>query len=280
MELKGKVALVTGAGSGIGRGIAVLFAQQGAKIAINALHQDKIDETVNEMRRQMDSEPDFIGCVADVSDPKQVKDMVNKTLKKWGTVDILVNTVGIGSLFLIQDMPEEVWDRNLSITLSSAFYCCKAVAPIMIEKRSGKIISIASTAALRMSTSGGVDYTAAKHGLLGLNHALAFELAKYGINVNAINPGMTATPRNVSYMSEEEIKKLERDIPLGKFCDTRDIAEAALFLASDRARMITGQSLTVDGGWLLGLASDYPGVIDARTESSRNKASSWFEKNK
>ena len=280
MELKNKVALITGAGNGIGRAIALLFAREGAKVVINDLRENQTKETAAEIERLGGRKQEILQYAADVSKFDDVKKMVDHIISEWGTIDILVNTVGIGSLFLIQDMPEDVWDKNISITLSSAFYCCKAVAPFMIEKKSGKIISIASTAAVRMSTSGGVDYTAAKHGLLGLYHALAFELAKYGINVNAINPGMTRTPRNTSYMSDEEIKKLEGDIPLGKFCEAEDIAEAALFLASERSRMITGQALTVDGGWLLGLASDYPKVMEGRISGSKNKAALWNEKNK
>ncbi|MBN2051790.1 MAG: SDR family oxidoreductase [Spirochaetales bacterium] len=279
MELKDSVALVTGAGSGIGKAIALRFAEEGAKVVVNDLTALAMKETASEIRERCGRDVQIIEYAADVSRFSDIQTMVDTVVRQWGTIDILANTVGMGSLFVIQDIPAEVWDRNITITLSSAFYCCKAVAPIMIEHGRGKIISIGSTAGVRMSTSAGVDYTAAKYGLQGLNHTLAFELAKYGINVNVINPGMTRTPRNTNYMAPEQIKKLERDIPMGKFCEPEDIAETALFLASDRSRMITGQAISVDGGWTLGLALDYPSVIDSRLEISRTKAAEWSNKN-
>jgi NAD(P)-dependent dehydrogenase (short-subunit alcohol dehydrogenase family) len=123
-----------------------------------------------------------------------------------------------------------------------------------------------------MSTVAGVDYTAAKHGVLGLTHALAYELAEYGINVNAINPGMTMTDRNKGYMSSEDIAELEGNIPMGRFCDPEDIANTAVFLASEKSRMITGQSITVDGGWLLGLSGNYAESMAKRKANSKKKA--------
>jgi NAD(P)-dependent dehydrogenase (short-subunit alcohol dehydrogenase family) len=186
-------------------------------------------------------------------------------------VDILVNNVGWGSLFIIQELLPEEWERNIKITMSSTFNCCKAVSPLMIKRRSGRIINIASTAGLRMSTVAGVDYTAAKHGVLGLTHALAYELAEYGITVNAICPGMTMTDRNKSYMSPQDIAELEDNIPMGRFCDPSDIADTAVFLASDRAKMITGQAIAVDGGWLLGMSGSYGKSIEKRKANSRKR---------
>ncbi len=279
-ELENCVALITGAGSGIGKAIALRFAEERARVVVNDLSPEITSGTASQLRERGVSDDFIMEHASDATNFSEIQAMVDAVVRRWGTIDILVHTIGMGSLFVIQDMPADIWERNIAVSLSSGFYCCKAVAPIMINQKKGKIINIASTAGVRMSTSAGVDYTAAKHGLIGLNHALAFELARYGINVNVINPGMTRTPRNTNYMEPEEISKLERDIPLGKFCEPEDIAETALFLASERSRMITGQAITVDGGWLLGLASDYPTTIEARIKNSRVKAAQWSERNK
>lgn len=269
MELKGKVALVTGAGDGIGKAIALKFASEGAIVLVNDRNEEKALSTVREIGSKDGFAKEYI---IDTSDSVKVSEMVDSSLREFGKIDILANNVGIGSLFVIEEMPANVWDDTLRITLSSAFYCCRAVAPNMIKRKEGKIITIASTAAVRMSTIAGVDYTAAKHGLIGLNHSLAFELAGYGINVNVINPGMTMTDRNRNYMTVEEIRQLEQDIPMGRFCRPEEIAETALFLASNRSKMITGQAITVDGGWTLGLASNYSNTMEKRINNSRTKA--------
>ena len=268
MLLEKRAAIVTGAGGGIGKAVAMGLAAEGARVVVNDINQANAGKTVEEIRSAGGTAEAFICNVSEYGD---VEKLVAFTVKEFGTVDILVNNVGWGSLFMIQDLPPDEWERNLKITMTSTFNCSKAVIPYMIEKKYGKIISIASTAGIRMSTVAGVDYTAAKHGILGLNHSLAYEVAEYGINVNAIAPGMTMTDRNKSYMSPEDIAELEDNIPMGRFCDPSDIADAAVFLASEKARMITGQVLTVDGGWLLGMSGSYGKSIEKRKANSRKK---------
>jgi len=276
MELKGKTALVTGAGMGIGRATALRLAREGTCVIVNDMLLKEAESTAAKIE---DSNGEAFAFEADVADRTKVQEMVEAGIRRFGMIDILVNNAGTGSLFLMKDMPYEAWDRNVAITFTGSFNCCKAVIPHMINKQSGKIVFIASTAAIRMSTVAGADYTAAKHGILGLNHQLAYELAEYGINVNAINPGITLTERAKKLLTKEQRQKLMDNIPLGKFCMPEDIAEAVVFLASERSRMITGQTLTVDGGWMLGLASGYAEDMKMRQEVSRKAASEWQAEN-
>jgi NAD(P)-dependent dehydrogenase (short-subunit alcohol dehydrogenase family) len=277
MELEKRVAIITGAGSGIGKAIALAFAAEGALVIVNDINKESAQKVVGEIERRNGIARYYICSVSQYS---EVEKLVAFTLKEFGTVDILVNNVGWGSLFMIVDMPPDEWENNLKTTLSSNFNCSKAVVPIMTKKKYGKIISIASTAGIRMSTVAGVDYTAAKHGVLGLMHALAYELAEYGINVNAVNPGMTMTDRNKGYMSPDDIVELEDNIPMGHFCDPTDIANAVVFLASEKARMITGQSITVDGGWLLGLSGSYGKSMAKRKANSEKRINEINQKHK
>lgn len=206
---------------------------------------------------------------ADISDPEAVGSMVAEGVKRFKTIDILVNNAGIGGAsIMVADLPPEAWDQAMAVNLKGAFNCCQAVIPLMQQCGWGKIVNIASLAASRMSKLGGADYTAAKYGLVGLSHHLAFELATHGINVNVICPGATLTPLVESKTTEGFRTEVAAQIPLNRWVTPEDIAEAALFLASDRAAMITGVVLGVDGGQLLGIASDYKEDLKRRTETS------------
>ncbi len=266
MELEKKIALVTGAGSGIGQAIALRMARAGAPIIVNDLDGQSANKTV-EMLREMGGQG--IALQADISDPDAVRSMVTAGIKKFRTIDILVNNAGIGGAsIVVEDLPSEAWDRSMTVNLKGAFNCCQAVIPLMKQQGYGKIVNIASLAASRMSKLGGADYTAAKYGLVGFSHHLAFELAAHKINVNVVCPGATLTPLVESKTTAEFRAEVAAQIPLNRWVLPEDIAEAALFLASDRAAMITGVVLGVDGGQLLGIASDYKEDLKRRTATS------------
>jgi NAD(P)-dependent dehydrogenase (short-subunit alcohol dehydrogenase family) len=168
---------------------------------------------------------------------------------------------------MVQDIPEETWDRVMAINLKGALLCCQAVIPILIEKRHGKIVNIASAAARKMSHLGGADYTASKYGLVGFSQHLAYELAMHGINVNVVCPGPTFTSMTEELSTEEIRKGLAETIPLGRWCKSVDQAEAVLFLVSERSSMITGHVLDVNGGLLLG-SGNYLQDMERRMKGS------------
>ena len=268
MELKGKTAIITGSTRGIGAGIAVAFAREGANIVINGL----TTESCNEMVKQVtDAGAQAMAIGADVSKAADVEAMVAATVKRFGGVDILVNNAGIGSpAVLLHEMPEAQWDRVMNVNLKSVFLCCKAVLPSMIAKGKGKIVNIASVAGIRMTFFGSADYTTSKHGVAGLTQHLAWEVADHRINVNAVCPGAVTTPLMVQHTTPELREQLTRRlVPLGRFDTTEDIAKAVLFLASDRSDMITGHLLPVDGGMLTGFGEDRRAIVCKRMEEAK-----------
>jgi NAD(P)-dependent dehydrogenase (short-subunit alcohol dehydrogenase family) len=266
MELSERIALVTGAGSGIGRAIAIRFAKEGARIIVNDMDGRAAERTAQEIEALGGQ---GFPLQANISNREEVHGMVARGVDRFGTINILVNNAGTGgSSIVTKDMPPEAWENTVSVNLNGAFYCCQAVIPGMIEKGEGKIVNIASLAARRMSKLGGADYTAAKYGLVGFSHHLAFELAAYQINVNTVCPGATLTPLVMSKTTEEFRDSVCRQIPLGRWISPEDIAEAVLFLASDRSAMITGVVLDVNGGQLLGIAADYTEDLARRMEFS------------
>lgn len=275
MELAEKIALITGSGSGIGRAVALRFAGEGARVIVNDMDGLAAERTVGEIEAQGGQ---GVALEANISRREEVFHMVAKGVERFGTIDILVNNAGTGgSSILTRDMPPELWENTVSVNLNGPFYCCQAVIPGMIEKGGGKIVNIASLAASRMSKLGGADYTASKYGLVGFSHHLAFELAAYKINVNTVCPGATLTPLVISKTTEEFRNKISKQIPLGRWISPEDIAEAALFLASDRSAMITGVVLGVDGGQLLGIAADYHEDLARRVETSAVNAARYLE---
>jgi len=276
MELKGKIALVTGAGSGIGRAIAIRFAQEGARIIANDMDGRAAEKTAQEIEALGGQ---AYPVQANISKREEVHAMAGKGTDRFGTISILVNNAGTGGASILsKDMPPEAWESTVCVNLNGAFYCCQAVIPGMIEKGGGKIVNIASLAASRMSKLGGADYTASKYGLVGFSHHLAFELAAYRINVNTVCPGATLTPLVVSKTTEQFRDTISKQIPLGRWVAPEDIAEAALFLASDWSAMITGVVLGVDGGQLLGIAADYQEDLARRTEFSAANAKRYLER--
>jgi NAD(P)-dependent dehydrogenase (short-subunit alcohol dehydrogenase family) len=264
MELKGKVAIVTGSGRGIGEGIALVLAREGANIVINDRTLSKDAEGV--VKKIISSGGKAIAVAADVSKKADVTAMVAEAVKQFGAIDILVNNAGIeGHPCLTKDLSEEQWDRIISVNLKGVFLCCQAVIPQMMKQKKGRIVNIGSTAGLRMTFFGGPEYTASKHGVAGLNQHLAWELADSNITVNTVCPGGVQTPlMEASTTPEYREMTVKRLVPLGRFTTIEEIGEAVSFLASDRAAMITGQMLGVDGGILTGFGEDMRAVVRKR----------------
>ena len=243
MQLKEKIAIITGAAQGIGKEIAFTLAREGANLAICDVNKDGITETQKEIES---AGVKVLSFVVDVTDAKQVEDMVNKVLDNLGKVDILVNNAGITRDSLIMRMKEADWDAVLAVNLKGAFNCIKAVARPMVKQHSGKIVNIASIIGI-MGNPGQANYAASKAGIIGLTKTAAKELASRGINVNAIAPGFIKTTMT-DKLTEEQKQKMLGAIPLAKFGETKDVANLVLFLASEASSYITGEVIKIDGG--------------------------------
>lgn len=247
MKLENKVAIVTGSGQGIGKGIALEIAKEGAKVVVSDINQENIDRTVGEVN-SLGSEA--IGVKADVSNAKDVNELVEKTIEKFGKVDILVNNAGIYPFKPLTEMEEKDWDKVLNVNLKGVFNCTKAVLPEMAKQKSGNIINIASIAGAVVGYLNLSHYSASKGGILGFTRSAALELAQYKIRVNAIAPGAIETP-GTKILGDETLKQLVQAIPLKRIGQPLDIAKAVVFLASDDSSYITGQMIIVDGGLTL-----------------------------
>jgi len=271
MELKGKTAIVTGSARGIGEGIALVLAREGANIVVNSR---KSADCAAVVQKITSAGGKAIAVGADVSKKSDMTALVAETIKQFGAVDILVNNAGIEAPpCLAKDLPEEQWDRVLGVNLKGVFLCCQAVIPQMMKQNKGRIINIASTAAIRMTFFGSIDYTVSKHGVAGLTQHLAWELADSRITVNTICPGGVLTPLMEQHTTPEfRDTVVKRLIPLGRMCNIEDIGEAASFLASDRAALITGQMLAVDGGLLTGFGEDIRAIARKRMADAQAAA--------
>ena len=239
--------LITGASRGIGAACAAAFGKAGYDVAINYNHSKDKAETVAAKLRQLGVRSCAVR--ADVSDSAQVSAMFDAVRRELGSVDVLVNNAGIAMYGLLTDMSDSDWDRMISSDLSSVFYCCRAALPDMIRSHAGVIINIASMWG-EVGASCEAAYSAAKAGVIGLTKALAKEVAPSGVRVNAVSPGVVMTDM-MSGFTEDDIAALRADIPLGTLGKPEDIARAVLYLASDEARYITGQVLSVNGGMII-----------------------------
>jgi 3-oxoacyl-[acyl-carrier protein] reductase len=240
-----KVAIVTGGAQGIGQGICFRLAEEGAKVAIFDLNLAEAKKTAKEIEK---SGGTALALKVDVSKSSEVDAAVKQVTSKFGKVDILVNNAGISLTSKVANMTEEIWDRTLDVNLKGVFLCCRAVIPHMKERKYGKIINLASILALRGSVYY-AHYGATKAGVVAFTQGLAIELGAHNINVNAIGPGIIDTPMAEGDVESEFRQRLIKGIPLRRIGTPRDIANAALFLASDEATYITGQCLYVCGGW-------------------------------
>ncbi len=248
MDLSERVAIVTGGGRGIGREIALKLAEVGATVVINDVGDSTPAESVAEEIRKMGRESLVI--LADVNQSTEVTSLVDKAVEKYGKVDILVNNAGITRDQLIMRMSDDDWDKVLGINLKGVFLCSKAVLRPMIRQRWGRIISISSIVGL-IGNPGQANYASAKAGIIGLTRTIAKEVASREITANAIAPGFIDTAMT-QQLPEERRQELMAQVPLGSLGTPRDIAEVVAFLASEEARYITGQVITVDGGISLG----------------------------
>lgn len=242
MGFENKVALITGSASGMGKNTARRMAERGAKIVINDVVPQKVEEAVAEFKA---SGFTVIGQVADISNKEQVEQMAKAAVDAFGSVDILVNNAGMEKAGLLRALTEDAWDTTLAINLKGAFLCSQAVHGYMVEKKSGRIINISSRAWL--GGAGQAPYSSAKAGMVGLTRTLALELGRRGITVNCIAPGLIHTPMWDS-AAEDLKKKLLSKQPTGTLGDVDDIANAAMFFADDASGFITGQVLYVCGG--------------------------------
>ena len=243
MRLTKKIAIITGGTSGIGHVIALRFAQEGADVVIGYVRSPKANEVVTEIKALGRK---AIAIKVDVSQFSKVDQMVRRTITEFGKIDILVNNVATTWVrALLHEMTEEDWDRVMSVNLKGYFNCTLLVARQMIKQKRGKIINISSIAA-DMTISGQVAYATSKGGINSLTRAAAVDLAPYHINVNAIAPGSTDTPRLRT--GHEALEKRRSKIPLGQLARPEDIAAVALFLASEDSDHVTGRIIVVDGG--------------------------------
>jgi NAD(P)-dependent dehydrogenase (short-subunit alcohol dehydrogenase family) len=245
--LENKVAVITGAGSGIGRAIALLFAAEGARITVSDIDVKGGNETVEKIRSK---DGDAIFVKADTSKPEDNKSLVEQTVKNFKKINIAVNNAGIGGpLNTTGDYPIEGWDKVISINLSGVFYGLRYQIPAMLSSGGGSIVNVASI--LGMSgTKGSPAYVAAKHGVVGLTKAAALEYADKKIRVNSIGPGYIMTPLIAKTLDETALKALVELHPIGRLGTSEEVAELALWLVSDRASFVTGSYYNVDGGYL------------------------------
>lgn len=247
MLLEGKVALVTGASRGIGKAVALMLAGNGADIAVNFAGSTAAAEAVAAEIEKMGRRAILVQ--GDVSKTDVCAEMMEKVVKELGRIDILVNNAGITRDTLLLRMKEEDWDAVLNTNLKGVFNCTKAAVKYMAKQRSGSIVNISSVVAL-IGNAGQANYAAAKAGILGFTRSVAKEMAGRGIRVNAITPGFIKTDMT-SVLSEKVVATMEASIPLARLGEPEDIAKAVLFLVSDNAAYITGQTLHVDGGMVM-----------------------------
>lgn len=246
MLLKDKISIITGGARGIGRQIALTFAREGSHIVVCDLNESMLSEAEAELKGLG---TEVLALKVDVTNSLQTEDMLNKTLDKFKRVDILVNNAGITKDALLVRMKESDWDAVLNVNLKGVFNCTKHVSAVMLKQRSGKVVNIASIIGI-IGNAGQANYAASKAGIIGFTKSLAKELAPRGINVNAIAPGFIQTDMTAS-LNEEIKSQMLRLIPLGKFGSGQDVANLALFLASEYSSYITGQVIKIDGGMVM-----------------------------
>lgn len=243
MKLKGRVAIITGASSGIGYATAKVFLQEGAIVNICSSNQERIDKATKEL-----SEFGTVrGYEVDISKKKDIVDMVEKVSKEFGKIEILINNAGVTADAQFYKMTDEQFDKVIDVNLKGTYYFSKAVVPFMMEQKYGKIVHASSVSAYN-GNFGQSNYAATKAGIMGMTRVMGKELGKYGINVNAIAPGSIMTEMYDAVPEEAKQKKLAA-IPLRRYGTAEEAGKLCLFLSSDDAAYITSQTITIDGGF-------------------------------
>jgi len=246
-DLSGKVAIVTGGGKGIGRAIALGFAGAGASVAVCGRTQQNIDEVASEIRKAGGK---ALSIVTDLTVTSQLENLVNTTIKEWGRIDILVNNAARSFLRSLLDLREDGWDKVFDTNVKAVWLLSRLAARQMIEQKYGRIINI-TTVGAEKAELGMAAYGCSKAALKMLTRCLAREWAQYGINVNAVGPGLTKTDFSKPIWSNPDLARhVASMIPMGRLAETADMVGSVLFLASDAADFITGQTIYVDGGTL------------------------------
>jgi NAD(P)-dependent dehydrogenase (short-subunit alcohol dehydrogenase family) len=250
LDLTGKVALVTGASSGIGAATALLLAEQGAAVAIN-YHRNEAG--ANQVQAQITAAGgNGIVIQADVTKSADVRAMVERTTNELGAIDILVNNAGsLVERMKLLELTEERWDDVMNLNLKSVFLCVQAVAPAMIERKTGSIINLTSIAGRNGGGPGAIHYATAKGGLITFTKAIAKELAPHGIRVNSVAPGVIDTPFHETFSTAVMIQAFISTIPLGRLGTSEETAQVIAFLASDAASYVCGETIEVNGGQLM-----------------------------
>jgi 3-oxoacyl-[acyl-carrier protein] reductase len=249
LGLSGKVAFITGAGHGIGRAFALAFADEGAAVAVADINATWADKTAGEIAEHGGR---GLAITCDVGDATQVKDAVQRTVREFDGVDILVNDA-VSPLLTgsLEELGDEEWDGNFRVNVKGSFYCLKAVAPLMKKRRYGKIINMASVAGRRGSAAPtSAAYAASKGAIIAMTATVARELGSYNINVNAIAPSIIDTPRWRDARTPEQIERAVQGTAVKRLGRPEDLTALVLLLASDASSYITGQTITVDGGFL------------------------------
>lgn len=246
MKLSGKVAIVTGSTSGIGRAIAMLFASEGAKVMLTGRSSERLAEVERDIEK---AGGQCIGITADLAELPEINKVVEGTIKEFGKLDILINCAGIFELANFLETSEDFYDRTMNTNLKSVFFMCQRAAKEMVKQGKGKIINFSSIAGGQIGWPSYSVYCTSKGGVASLTQVLAAELAPYHINVNAISPGEIRTPMNESDLADPDFLKVMLDMtPLGRIGETKDVTSAALYLASEESDFMTGVQLVIDGG--------------------------------
>jgi len=247
-RLRGKTAIVTGSSYGIGRGIAIFFAQEGANVVVNySKSEEKAQQVVSEI---IEEGLTAIAVKADVSRSDEVKKLIDTCVRSYGRLDILVNNAGILPFGSIEEITDDILDRVFKVNFYGTFYCCREAVPIMKKQKYGKIVNISSIAGQRGDHTTAACYGSSKGAMSVLTKSLARQLGPFGINVNAVAPHAIITPM-MDYWGEDKRNEMMEKIPIRRLGTPRDVAVAVLFLVSDEADFITGQIINVNGGYLM-----------------------------